>query len=126
MFDDPQFKRAYDALSKEDKEMYKRFGEEMYSFDYEVDKDPLADYVAYINEGLKSGLHPSSLEESEVIALRSVFGPEWYKRYGYEEDPTTDIGITPKPEEKKVAKKRFPTPNWAKSKKVAKKKNDNE
>lgn len=114
LFDDPALKAAYNGLSEEDKKMYKRFGEEMFSFDFEVDKDPLSDYVAYISEGLKSGLHPSFLEESEVKALVSVFGDKWYERFGYDEESVKDpLKVTAK----RMKKEKIPIPRWAKAKK---------
>jgi magnesium-transporting ATPase (P-type) len=68
---------ALKAMSKEDLEKYKKVGEQLYgSVNFEdstvVNKliTPADEAVAYIEEGLKSGLMPDDLDENEVILLQ--------------------------------------------------------
>ena len=69
LFEDQKLKKMFNALPKEEQEKYKRQGEHMYSKNYETaGNDPEAkvmETVAYISEGLKSGLLPSQLDASE-------------------------------------------------------------
>ena len=64
----------------------------MYSKDYEnMNNDlqsRLIESAAYINEGMKSGLRPSQLDDSEREVMRSLFGKCWYEKYFFssEED----------------------------------------
>jgi hypothetical protein len=37
--------------------------------------------AAYIVEGMKSGLRPSQLDESEREVMRSIYGAKWYEKY---------------------------------------------
>jgi len=54
----------------------------------------MAEAVAYIESSLKSGLHPSMLEENEKALLQDNYGDEWYKRWGYvEEDLNTIVTL---------------------------------
>jgi len=40
---------------------------------------------------LKSGLHPSMLDENEKILLKEALGDKWYEKYGYVEQDLTMI-----------------------------------
>jgi hypothetical protein len=46
---------------------------------------------AYISEQLKSGLHPSMMEDDEKRLMEELFGKEWYTKWGYVEGDLTDI-----------------------------------
>jgi len=87
MFDDSKLKNAFAGMSKNDQEQYKKQGEHMYSKDYVNvnlnQEDKILESVAYISEGLKSGLSPSLLEENEREIMRNVYGKLWYERFGY-------------------------------------------
>ena len=82
LFTDKHLKSLHDELLEQEHNEYKQQGEYMYENDYEtVDVDlhsRLVESAAYINEGMKSGLRPSQLEESEREAMRSIFGNCWY------------------------------------------------
>lgn len=79
-----------EQLPDEDKEAYKRFGEKFHS-SFDIEKGEPVDLstinmeesLAYIVESLKSGLHPSYLTEDEIHMLRSGYGDEWFKNWGY-------------------------------------------
>lgn len=86
LFSDPKMKEMFNNLPEADQKAYKQSGEYMYSYDY-VNKgnpdDKIHESVAYISEGLKSGLRPSQLDHSEITLIKSVYGDKWYERYGY-------------------------------------------
>lgn len=78
------------SLTSQQQEAYAKMGENMFnSIDFETGKpkgqDPL-EAVAYIESGLKSGLHVSFLEDNEKQILFDTFGEKWYERYGYTAD----------------------------------------
>lgn len=83
---------ARDAMSDELKEEYKRLGESMFEHDFvntcevtEVGTGDLApvEPSLILHECLKSGLHPDDLDDNDVSVLTSVYGKEWYVKYGY-------------------------------------------
>jgi hypothetical protein len=39
--------------------------------------------LAYVVESLKSGIHPSYLDENERAIMVAGFGEEWYTKWGY-------------------------------------------
>ena len=86
LFKDPKFKKIFNDLPKEEQEQYKRQGKHMYEKDYVnagSQQDKVMENVAYISEGLKSGLLPSQLDNNELELMRSVYGATWYEKYGY-------------------------------------------
>jgi hypothetical protein len=91
---------ALSSMSYEDLEKYKKLGESMYSsINFETssvtDKNNvpffLTDAAAYIIEMIKSGMHPSFLDDNEKHILQEVLGKEWYKTYGYVEEDLIEI-----------------------------------
>jgi hypothetical protein len=86
LFDNPMVEAARQSMTSEQIEEYKQLGEQYYgTIDFETGQstDPLHDAVAYIVEGLRSGLHPSYLEEEERKVMESTYGPHWMKSFGY-------------------------------------------
>lgn len=90
LFDNPMTRAALNALSPEDLERYKHIGESMYgNVNFEGSKvinnmpPPMAEALAYVEEGIKSGLHPSMLDKNEKALLEDQYGKEWYKNFGY-------------------------------------------
>ena len=57
----------------------------------------------YIYLQVRSGLHPSYLEDNERDIMSDVYGKEWYKIFGYNERDLTEI-ITYTPELIKTVK----------------------
>jgi hypothetical protein len=103
LFDNPMIRAAKNAMSCEEQERYAMLGKSMYnSLDFEnanaTDNipPPMAEALAYIEEGLKSGLHPSMLEENEIALLVDTHGKLWYTRWGYVEEDLSDIVTTKK------------------------------
>jgi hypothetical protein len=98
LFNNPMIEAAMKALSPEDLERYKQIGEAMYgTVDFENSKildntaAPMAEAAAYIQEQLKSGLHPYMMDDDEKRLMLELFGNEWYTKWGYVEGDLTDI-----------------------------------
>jgi hypothetical protein len=98
LFNNPMIESALKALSPEDLERYREIGEKMYgTVDFEENKilnnmpPPMYEAGAYICEQLKSGLHPSMMDEDEKRLMEELFGKEWYTKWGYVEGDLTDI-----------------------------------
>jgi hypothetical protein len=98
LFNNPMTRASIAALSDEDKAHYKAIGQELYgSIDFEASQvlnsmpPPMSEASAYVIESVKSGLHPSMLEENELELLKNVFGKLWYEKYGYVEKDLTEI-----------------------------------
>jgi hypothetical protein len=97
IFNNPMVNAARKGMSKDDLDRYKEWGEAMYDgIDYETISvsnypPPMINALAYINESLKAGQHPSTLTEEEQKLLEEMEGKEWYKKWGYVEGDLTDI-----------------------------------
>lgn len=85
LFSNPVAKRALENMSIEEKEKYRKIGEELYgNVDFNTGEikqevDATADLIALI----RSGLHPKELSGEELGFLSSSLGSEWYKKFGY-------------------------------------------
>jgi hypothetical protein len=98
LFDNPMTRAALDAMSDDEKRRYKQIGEEMYGhMNFEDSKvlnnipPPMEEALAYIQEQLKSGLHPSALDDNEKAFIADALGNEWYKKWGYVEEDLVEI-----------------------------------
>ena len=97
LFNNPMVQAASAALSDEDKERYKRRGEEMYnSVDFANNKlinfpEEMLESLAHVEEQLRSGLHPVDMEKSEKDILQEAYGKEWYKKWGFINEDLTRI-----------------------------------
>lgn len=97
LFNNPMIENAKKALTKEDRDFYRDWGKAMFDgIDYEtgvVNQMPamVADAMAYVENSLKSGQHPSTLTEDEKNMLTEIRGKEWYKDWGYVEEDLNDI-----------------------------------
>lgn len=98
LFDNPMTQAAMAALSNEDKERYRIIGEQLYgNIDYQEGKvlnnmpPNMAEAVAYVETQLRSGLHPSMLEDNEKAILADAYGDEWYTEWGYVKEDLDDI-----------------------------------
>jgi hypothetical protein len=101
LFNNSLVNNALKAMSPEQLAEYKKFGESMYgNVNFEDSKivnnmaPPMAESVAYVEEGLKSGLLPEDLSEDEVILLQKAFGEEWYKKYGFTKEEVPEPGLS--------------------------------
>ena len=99
LFSDKTLQNAYKSLTPAQREKYRQVGEHMYGNlnfkEKEVMNDvapPFEEEAVYIGEGIKSGLHPSYLEENEKAVLQEVYGDKWYEKWGYtQEDVNADV-----------------------------------
>ena len=93
VFDNPYYKNAFNALSQEDKEKYRKMGQYMYGkIDFEQNKildikpPPQKESLKYIETSFKSGLLPKDLNEDEIEFMKNTYGKEWYKKYDFLEE----------------------------------------
>ena len=93
LFENPMAKAALASLSPEEKEKYKIIGEHLYNrVDFTNSKvldttpEEMNEALRYIEAQLKSGLHPSMLEENEKALLVEFYGKEWYLKWDYVKD----------------------------------------
>lgn len=98
LWNNPMMEAARKSLTDEQKLQYRQIGEELYgNIDFESAEyfsdiaPPFTEAAAYIKESVKSGLHPSLLEENEKIILKDICGEKWYEEFGYCEEDLTDI-----------------------------------
>lgn len=98
LFENPSAKAALAAMSEEERERYRIIGEQMYgNMDYESAKNlnnlpaPMMEAVAYLETQIRSGFHPSMLEENEKMLLADAHGEEWYKKWDYVKEDLDDI-----------------------------------
>ena len=100
LWDNPAVKAAYKALTPSQLREYKRMGEYMYNNNnnYLQENDtidnllpPIEESAAYIIEGLKSGLHPSCLDDDEKNIMIDSYGKEWYKKWDEDWDGISEI-----------------------------------
>ena len=98
LFDNPMVRSAMAAMSEEDKEKFRVIGEQLYnSVDFEKSQvaenlaPPMVEAIAYIETQLKSGLHPSMMEEKEHRLLKEAYGDKWYAKWGYVEEDLKNI-----------------------------------
>ena len=92
LFNNPMVTAAKKAMSPEELERYQKIGESLYgSIDFEKNNTnnvppPMVEALAYVEESIKSGQHPSTLDENEKALLADVYGDDWYKKWGYVEE----------------------------------------
>jgi hypothetical protein len=98
LFDNPMIKAAQAALSDEDREKFRILGESMFGgVNFENNQTinnmppPMSEAVAYLETHIRSGMHPSLLDDNEKAILSDAFGNEWYKEYGYVKEDLDDI-----------------------------------
>ena len=98
LFDNPMVRAADAAMSDEEKEHYRRIGEEMYGpLDFETSNvlnnmpEPMTEAVAYVEIQIRSGLHPSMMEDNEKMLLEEAYGKNWYTKWGFVEQDLTEI-----------------------------------
>lgn len=85
----------YDAVkgnfTQEQLDTYQEMGRTFYepsNFETEMPSDRTV-AVAYTTEMIKSGMHPSFLQEEEKQLMEWAYGKNWYTRYGYTEQDLT-------------------------------------
>ena len=101
LFSNPMVNNALKAMTPEQLEGYKKMGEQLYgNINFEDSKIvnnmlvPAEEAVAYVEEGIKSGLLPEDLDENEVILLTNTYGEKWYLRYGFKQEEVPEPGLS--------------------------------
>lgn len=93
LFDNSMVRAARKGMSAEQKEAYRRIGEQMYSgFDFaskNYGDSSLQEATEYLLCGLRSGLHPSTLTSNEQYILSTTLGDKWYESYGWTKEDLT-------------------------------------
>lgn len=101
LFDNPMVRAAKASMNPKEIERYRVLGEQLFgAVDFVTSESldnpaPVMDQaVEYISIQLRSGLHPSLLENSEKELLRSIYGDSWYTNWGYVEQDLNEIFTT--------------------------------
>jgi hypothetical protein len=101
LFNNPMVNKALKSLSPQQIEDYRKIGEQMYgNIDFTDSKilnqmsPPIEEAVAYVEEGIKSGLLPVDLTEDEVALLSTTYGEKWYEKYGFKEHEVPEQGLS--------------------------------
>lgn len=83
-------KKFLESLPDEEREAYQKFGEKFHSsFDVNngtsvnLSEINMEEALAYVVQGLDSGLHPKFITEDEDALLQAAYGEEWYKKWDY-------------------------------------------
>ena len=98
LLNNPMVNNALKAMTTEQINEYKRIGKYMYSHNFEDSNlnnldDKMDESVAYVEEGIKSGLLPEDLTDDEVTLLTNVYGEKWFLRYGFKEEEVSEVGL---------------------------------
>jgi len=97
LFNNPMVNSAKNAMSKEDLKRYEDWGHAVFDdIDYETTSitqypPPMLNALAYIEDSLNSGQHPSTLTKDELSILSEMLGEEWYLKWGYTKEDLTEI-----------------------------------
>ena len=101
LWDNPMVNAARAAMSPEQIAEYEKQGEYMFSHNFEMTQslttmpESSLEALSYIRESLKSGQHPSTLEQSEKDLLLDAHGDGWLAEFGYmKEDLNTIVTLT--------------------------------
>jgi hypothetical protein len=104
IFSNPQIQRAKESLTPQMREQYEQLGESIWNqmeasqmtisnntgenvnFTGENLPPPVEEAAAHISEALKSGMHPSLLEEDEKKVMVECFGSTWWRKWEYTDD----------------------------------------
>jgi hypothetical protein len=99
LFNNPMVTAAKKSMSPSSIERYRRLGESMYNginFSKNSVNDNnqeiiLEEALKYIEESLKSGIHPSMLLSNEKEILATAHGDQWFKKWDYVESDLNSI-----------------------------------
>lgn len=95
LFNNPMVNLAKKSMTPEQLENYKRLGEHMFSdMDFNTGSkiQPSLDEAGdYLSEAIKSGLHPSMMEDNEKAVMKEVYGDKWWEKFGYVEGDLTEM-----------------------------------
>ena len=110
IFNNPQIKRAKESLPDDLRRQYEQIGESIWSqmetsqasisnnsgeninFTGDNLPPPVEEAAAHISEAIKSGMHPSLLDEDEKNLMKECFGKTWWRHWDYT-DEQMDQGL---------------------------------
>ena len=110
IFNNPQIKRAKESLPDDLRRQYEQIGESIWSqmetsqasisnnsgeninFTDDNLPPPVEEAAAHISEAIKSGMHPSLLDEDEKNLMKECFGKTWWRHWDYT-DEQMDQGL---------------------------------
>lgn len=84
-------KRQFDSLPPAEKDAYRKAGEYMYEKDYSKIDSSVDNAVQYIRKAFDAGMMPSQLTDDELVFLRGLYGPEWFKQFGFPSEQHSGI-----------------------------------
>lgn len=99
LFDEPTMRMLREQLSDKERQYYQQVGEHMFARMHVSDtesgetkvemkvqqEDPVAKHKADLVSALRSGYHPSDMDDAEREFARKHLGERWYERFGYSE-----------------------------------------
>ena len=98
IFSNPQIQKAKESLPPHVRKQYEQIGEniwnQMESSQKIIDNaefgvthmpPPVEEAAANISEAIKSGLHPTMLDEDEAKVMLHCLGEKWYETFGFTE-----------------------------------------
>jgi hypothetical protein len=97
LWDNPQVEAARKAMTPEQLRQHEQMGEYMYGNMDQInnaalfDGPKLEEAAEYLSEAIKSGLHPSMLEENDKAVLKEIQGDKWWEKYGFVEGDLSEI-----------------------------------
>jgi hypothetical protein len=98
LFDNPMVRAAMAAMSPEEKEQYRVIGEKMYgnmNFEdarYLINPETkMTEALECLQSQLRSGLHPSDMEDNEKAVLTDAYGDKWYEKWGFVKKDLSEI-----------------------------------
>lgn len=101
LFNNPMVNNALKSMTPEQLAEYKNMGNYLFNSVDFVDSKilnhnpiPVEESIAYIEQGIKSGLLPQDLTEDEVEHLETVYGKQWYLRYGFKVEDVPETGLS--------------------------------
>ena len=104
IFSNPQIQRAKESLPPQMRAQYEQLGESIWNqmetsqmaitnntgeevnFTGESMPPPVEEAAAHITDALKSGMHPSLLEEEEKNVMKECFGSTWWRKWNYKDE----------------------------------------
>jgi hypothetical protein len=103
LFDNPMIRAAKAAMSEEEKEQYRKIGQHMYgnmNFEdprHRINPDVrMSEALACLESQLRSGLHPSDMEDNEKAIMVDAYGDSWYEKWGFVKEDLSEIVTTKK------------------------------
>lgn len=89
LFNNPMVDMAMKALTPEQRAEYEKIGKYIFKTDYTKEtqkinpQEEIKEAVVYIENCIRSGLHPNDLNDREKQIMIGVKGKHWYKEFDY-------------------------------------------